>query len=92
MQKSEVYSWRVSPALKAALEERARRERQSVGALLDRIATEWLAVRGDDETDERIQRKLRTRAMKVFGALSSGEHRRAETARELIVANARRLE
>ncbi len=42
MKKSEVYSWRVGPDLKRALEDAARAERTSVAELLNRMAKAWL--------------------------------------------------
>ena len=45
MKKSEGYSWRVTPEVKAALEQEARREGQSVGGLLEQIALAWLTAR-----------------------------------------------
>ena len=45
MKRPEVYSWRLATELKAALEQEARRERATVGGLLERIALEWLSAR-----------------------------------------------
>jgi len=45
MKRSEVYSRRMTPDLKAALETQARRQGGSVGSLLERIVTEWLSER-----------------------------------------------
>ena len=42
MAKTEVYSWRVDPALKRELETIARAEKTSVGALVDRACRSWL--------------------------------------------------
>ena len=56
MAKSEVYSWRVAPAMKSALEGVARSEGRSVGALLDEIVSGWI----DDQRRNgvRTDRKL----------------------------------
>jgi hypothetical protein len=72
--KTEVYSWRLSPDLKDALEEAARRERVSVARLLERIAREWLKARaaaaGDDDAE---QERLRAVAMQFVGTLRGGD-------------------
>jgi hypothetical protein len=71
--KSEVYSWRVSADLKAALEAEARHRNMSVSGLLDKIAREWIKghqkERLDDETE---QRRLHAEVAKFAGALSIG--------------------
>ena len=58
MSKSEVYSWRLSPALKAELEAAARAEKIPLSALLERLALDWLKDRGrsDDEAEKRRMR------------------------------------
>jgi hypothetical protein len=85
MSKTEVYSWRVSPETKAALEEEARREGMTLAALLDTIAEEWLRVRHhaalDDESE---QERLRDAAAKCFGVIDGENSRRSETARKLV--------
>jgi hypothetical protein len=67
MSKSEVYSWRLTPELKAELEEAARIEKTSVGRLLERTMLEWLEgqkpARGKGE-----QRRLRRELMGFAGA------------------------
>ena len=72
MSKTEVYSWRVSPALKAALEEAARIEKTSVARLLDRIVEEWLPTfyGGSDSAEE--QRRLHAGAEACIGKLEGG--------------------
>ena len=76
MDKSEVYSWRLSPAVKAALEEAARRERQSMAALLDRIVRGWLAA-AQPSADADAERHVRTRARRCFGAIGGGNPNRS---------------
>ena len=82
MTKSAVYSWRVSPDTKAALEDEARRMGESLSELLDRIALEWLHSRrrraaGSDEE----QLRIRTLANKAIGRIAGGDPRRAERAK-----------
>jgi hypothetical protein len=78
MAKTEVYSWRLSPRLKADLEEAARAEQKSLAELLDRIARDWLEgleVQGEDD-DER-QRRVRLAASRAIGAIAGGNPDRA---------------
>jgi len=85
MAKSEVYSWRVSPETKAALEDAARRHGQTVGALLQRIVRDWLdAAQGSRGGDEAEQARLHAAAKASFGAIRGGDPDRSARARETI--------
>ena len=90
--KSEIYSWRLSPRLKADLEEAARAEDKSLAALLEHIAREWLARSKDQGADEEeMQRRLREAAMQAVGAVHGGNpDRAANAAREVRKRLARR--
>jgi hypothetical protein len=88
--KTEVYSWRVSPDLKSGLEREARRRKISVSAALELAAQEWLEKRSADEDDAACQQKLQRAAAECFGALASGNRRRAETVRQAIGERLRR--
>ena len=57
--KSEVYTWRVSPAMKASLEEAARCTNRSVAKLLDEIVADERAK--EALRDFKLQRFLRRR-------------------------------
>ena len=72
MNKTEVYSWRVSPALKAALERAAREERASLAVLLERIVREWLARSPADESDEMDQKRRHAASLKFIGSVRGG--------------------
>lgn len=89
--KSEVYTWRVSPALKMSLEEEARATRRPLAEILDEIVVEHLrkAVRKSGLDDER-QRRLHERAARFAGRISGGDPTRAERARDLVRARLRR--
>src|SRR4051794_28523241 len=92
--KTEVYSWRLSPDLKGALEEAARRERVSVSRLLERIAREWLKASAPAQDEEAGQARLRAAVAPYIGALRSGDPDLAEKAsermrEELLKAHAR---
>jgi hypothetical protein len=66
MSKSEVYSWRVAPALKAELEAAARVEKLPLSALLERIVQHWLEKRRTSD-DEAEQERLRAALMACAG-------------------------
>jgi hypothetical protein len=65
--KSEVYSWRITPALKAELEAAARAERMPLSILLERITEDWLKERrlSDDVAE---QERLRAKLLAVAGS------------------------
>ena len=89
--KTEVYTWRVSPAMKASLEEAARSKKRSVAQLLDEIVAEGLDTAGrESEADAGGQRRLHARAARFLGCLAGGDRRRSERARELVRARLRR--
>jgi hypothetical protein len=67
MSKSEVYSWRLTPALKAELEAAARAEKLPLSTLLQRIAENWLKQRKPSK-DEAKQRRLRAAMMACAGS------------------------
>ena len=85
MQKSEVYSWRLSPRLKAELEEAARAEKKSMAELLEQISEDWLQrTRYQREDEEQKQQRLHEAAMKFIGTSPSGRSDRAESVRSEI--------
>ena len=72
MSKSEVYSWRITPALKADLEAAARAEKTNVAAVLERLVRDWLATRRlSDEEDAEQQRRMRERVVAAAGKFSA---------------------
>ncbi len=79
MKKSEVYSWRLSPETKAALEDRARSEGTSMAKLVDRIVDNWLEQQtADEEAVE--QQRLHAAAAKTIGTIRGGDPYLAEQA------------
>jgi hypothetical protein len=70
MAKSEVYSWRVTSQLKRQLEEAARDEKTSVGAVLERVMSDWLKGRRP-RMDEEQQRRLREQLFDVIEKIST---------------------
>jgi hypothetical protein len=83
VRKSEVYSWRLAPDLKAQLEQRAREQGIGLAALLERISRDWLrAMAAASGEDEREQARIKAAAMQAIGSLRSGDPELAERARE----------
>jgi hypothetical protein len=83
MQKTEVYSWRLSPRLKNELAEQARAKHTSLAELLEEIAESWLRQAGAQDGDEaERQRRLHEAALPFVGAIDGGQPDRAETARD----------
>src|SRR5438093_11825826 len=80
MTKTEVYSWRISPATKAAIENEARREKTTVAALLDRIAKEWIESRRG-QTDDAGRERLHAAVEKTIRAISGHNLERSERVR-----------
>lgn len=87
--KSEVYTWRVTRAMKTSLEEAARNERRSVAELLEEVVGRHLEAAGD-AADQARQRRLHQRAARYAGGISGRDPRRAERARELVRARTQR--
>ena len=87
MQKSEVYSWRLSPQLKAELEESARVRKKSLAQLLEDIAEDWLrGARSEREGESEAQKQqlLRESAMRFIGTIEGDRADRAENVRTLV--------
>ena len=70
--KTEVYTWRVSAAMKASLEEAARVTNRSVAKLLDEIVAERLATGEAGEAELDHQRRLHLRAARFAGRFTAG--------------------
>ena len=83
MKKTEIYTWRLSPVTKAALEEAARKQNRSIADLLEEIVSANLGQSGQESDAER-QRALHARAVEFAGCLAGEDSRRAERARELV--------
>jgi hypothetical protein len=83
MSKTEVYSWRVDPTVKAALEQAARSKGTSVARPLDRIVQDWLGRELPPE-EEMAQRWLHAAAARTFGAFRSGDPDGSEQVRERV--------
>jgi hypothetical protein len=85
--KSEVYTWRVSPSMKASLEEAARNTNRSVARLLDEIVAERLdatALMGEAEMDS--QRRLHARAAAFAGRFSGTDPFRSAKVKDRVRA------
>lgn len=87
MQKSEVYSWRLSPRLKAELEEAARSQKKSMAEFLEDIAEAWLrGSQSQGESEAQKQQRLRESAMKFIGTVEGNRPDRAENVRSEVRA------
>src|SRR5579859_3906807 len=83
--KSEIFTWRVSPEVKSALEREARRERVTVAALLDLITRQWLQDRRTKLAREAGgQSKLHARAARSIGKIAGENSFRAQSVRTLV--------
>lgn len=69
MGKTEVYSWRVDPELKAELEAVARRKKVKMAAVLERAARDWLR-KETPRDDAEEQARLRAALMACAGTVS----------------------
>jgi hypothetical protein len=92
MGKSEVYSWRVSPDVKQALEQAARERKVSVARILDEIVREGLArLRRNRDRDEReAEERFRLAASPSIGSIAGCDPKRASRARDRIRARLHR--
>lgn len=89
--KSEVYTWRVSPATKASLEEAARSTNRNVAQLLDEIVADHLAsTRNGSESELEHQRRLHAMAVPFLGCFAGDTVRRSERTGELVRARLKR--
>jgi hypothetical protein len=78
--KTEVYSWRLDPDLKSALEHAARSRGSSVAGLLEEIVGSWLEREIETADDDEAQRRLHAAARRAFGTLEHGDPHLAEEA------------
>jgi len=86
MSKTEVYSWRLSAATKATLENEARREGTSIGGLLERMTQEWIERRRPSSDDAAEQARLHARIRKLAGTIHGGDPDRSTRVREIVRA------
>ena len=84
MKKTEVYSWRISPATRTAIENQARRERTTISGLLDRITKEWIDSKRGQSGEEAEQENLHARVRKTIGTISGSDPNRSERAKSEI--------
>ena len=80
--KTEVYSWRVSAALKSDLERAARKRNISIASALDIAAREWL---GRSDTDEQERQRILHQAIsKCVGTISGTDPNRSANVSKLV--------
>jgi hypothetical protein len=91
MPKTEVYSWRVAAATKAALEDAARARGISLAAMLDEMAVHYLAKTSSASADDRQeQERLHAAARPFIGAIAGGDPDRAAEASRRVREKLRR--
>lgn len=92
MAKSEVYSWRVSLQMKRALEETARRQKQSISTLLEKIVAQSFrtGVEGWNEEEAVLQERLHAAGRAAIGKIKSGRTDRSKRVREEVRRKLRR--
>jgi hypothetical protein len=82
--RTEVYSWRVSSALKSDIEREARLRKTSVSSVLDTAVRDWLKKSAASPAEEAEQLRLHRAAARCLGIIAGRDPRRAETARQSI--------
>jgi hypothetical protein len=75
---TEVYSWRVSSALKSDLQAVARLRKVPLSTLLDLAAREWLRNVGPRAKEGEEQRRLHEAADQCLGTFESGDSKASE--------------
>jgi len=88
--RSEVYSWRLSPGLKADLERVARVRKIRVSAVLDMAVREWLAKNAQEIAGDEEQKRLHAAAERCIGVVAGKNPRRAENSAATIRKSLRR--
>jgi hypothetical protein len=86
MAKTDVYSWRISRARKAALEHVAREQRVSMADLLDRVTGEWIARSASAGGDAAEQTRLHAAAARYIGTINGGDPERSAEVRQRVRA------
>ena len=89
MPKTEVYSWRLTPEKKAALEVEARADGSTIAQVLDSLSDEWLAGKRNEDY-EAEQRRLHAALAKCVGTISGNDPYRSENVSKLMRQRLRR--
>jgi hypothetical protein len=85
MAKSEVYSWRLDPEMKMALDLQARMQGTTLSEVLNSLAKRWLEEQKVQNADsEAEQVRLRGVAAKYVGSISGGDPYASEKVREIV--------
>ena len=82
--RTEVYSWRVSSALKSDLEREARLRKMSLSSVLNSATRDWLKRSASNSEDDQEQQKLHAAAESCFGVIEGRNPYRAESARLVV--------
>jgi len=85
MAKTEVYSWRVEPGRKMALESAARMAGRSLSDVLDEATEQWLKARTPNRADnDAEQHRLHAALLKCAGTISGGGRYDSENVSKLV--------
>jgi hypothetical protein len=85
MPKTEVYSWRIEPETKMALESELRVEGRSLAQLLNELAKDWLRSRNEQRRQEiSEQNRLQALVKKFAGSISGEQTDSSENVREVV--------
>jgi predicted transcriptional regulator len=90
MEKSYVYSWRLSAETRTALQDFARRRNTKLARVIDEAVKAWLEKESNASDQNREAERLRQAAIPTLGAIASGKRDRASRVRELVSAKLRK--
>lgn len=82
--KTEVYSLRISRAVRADLERVARRRKVKVSNVIHDAISEWLAKNGREIADDEEQKRLHANVERYIGAFASGDSTGSTRVREIV--------
>jgi len=88
--KTEVYSLRLSPDLKADLQRAARRRKVHLSAVLETAAREWLQRNAADLEDDEEQKRLHAAVAPFIGSIQGNDPYRSQKVSEIVRENLRR--
>ena len=89
--KTEVYGWRLSPELKAEIEEQARSESKSMSAFLEELTSDGLRARRQGRANDAAERAaLLKRVLPTVGTIRSGDPNLASQVSETVRARVAR--
>jgi hypothetical protein len=82
--KSDVYSWRIDPQRRSALEKVARARGTTVAGLLDRLTDQCIASESPNGSEEAEQRRLHAEVEKYAGMFRGGDPKGSQEVRKRV--------